>query len=146
MLIQNCFFVSLFYCGGFFMFFFSQGNWYVAPSCLGQGSPHRAEFTPPRTGCWMAKQDVRCIFKEQQRRRPYIRSVHTSVLLIIPLISLPTADERGAEGATLPGASRGRSATPPGVLVHAVNKCRVWAYCQWVHYHPSVHTAWLSCR
>lgn len=82
------------------------GNWYVPPSRLGQASPHCAEFTSPRTLNAESKnrnQFVLWIFKERRLGRLYAGSVHTSVLLIIPLMRLRTADERRSGGQTLRG-------------------------------------------
>lgn len=82
------------------------GNWYVPPSRLGQPSPHSAEFTSPRTLNAEIKnrnQFVLWIFKERRLGRLYAGSVHTSVLLIILLMSMRTTDERRSGGQTLGG-------------------------------------------
>lgn len=82
------------------------GNWYVPPSQLGQPSPRCAEFTSPRTLNAESKnrnQFVLWIFKEQRLGPLYAGSVHTSVLLIIPLMSLQTTDKRRSGGWTLGG-------------------------------------------
>lgn len=80
------------------------GNWYVPPSRLGHPSPRCAEFTSPRTLNAESKnrnQFVLWIFKERPLGHLYTGSVHTSVLLIIPLMSLRTTDERRSGGQTL---------------------------------------------
>lgn len=82
------------------------GNWYVPPSRLGQPSSRCAEFTSLRTLNAESKnrnQFVLWIFKERRLGRLYAGSVHTSAVLIIPLMSLRTTDEKRSGGQTLGG-------------------------------------------
>lgn len=106
MLMQNCFF-----CPFVLFWVFFAGKLIRGAELPGSGLASTEQILRLRGPAaeWQnSNQHVPRIFKEQQLRRPYIHSVHTSAQLIIPLISLPTADESAAEGANSP-----RSITGP---------------------------------